>query len=75
MKFGTDCLPPIGSHTMPDAPPKWEVHFIYCYPDAVDAISGGGRTDIKYLHITCVYDEKQTIWKEDRIAVHYGYKP
>lgn len=75
MKFGADCLPSIGSHTMPEAPPKWEVHFTYCYPDAVDVIRGGGRTDANYLHITCVYDEKQTIWKEDRIAVHYGYKP
>ena len=58
---------------------NWIWHLSYCRPDNASSYIGTNYADVKYLHITAIYNVAAGIGLGevygDDIRVHYGYQP
>tara|TARA_Y100000741_G_scaffold335326_2_gene293178 strand:+ start:979 stop:1413 length:435 start_codon:yes stop_codon:yes gene_type:complete len=58
---------------------NWIWHLSYCRPDNSSSYIGTNYADVKYLHVTAIYNVGAAIGlgevRGDDIRVHYGYRP
>lgn len=75
--FGSsNCIYPEGDKKLPIGT-NWIYHLSYCEPDNASLYVGTPYMNVKFLHVTGIYNVHAVIGLEIQkdIRVHYGYNP